>query len=182
MVRRIYKRRADSRVSTTDPDASPMYQKKKSASRLRYLTRVPRALRGRGGKARLILNVLVTAAEVTENLPMQEMLFRSTFRWRLRPCSVTRDAALRHQGEHSGHREGRHPRLQRAGRPGKAHLPADHRGLPLRCTKGRLHLPERRSCALGAKTTGEDTQGRVREVRCELFSLQRVSSQKQVYE
>ena len=41
--------------------------------------------------------------------------------------------------------------------------------------------PETRSCTLGAKTTGEDTQGRVREVRCELFSLQRVSSQEQVY-
>ena len=36
---------------------------------------------------------------------MQEMLFRSTFRWRLRPRSVARDAALRHQGEHSGHIE-----------------------------------------------------------------------------
>jgi hypothetical protein len=46
-----------------------------------------------GGKARVILNVLVTAAEVTENLPMLEMLFRSTFRWRLSPRSVTADAA-----------------------------------------------------------------------------------------
>ena len=41
----------------------------------------------------MVLNVLVTAAEVTENLPMQQMLFRSTFRWRLRPRSVTGDAA-----------------------------------------------------------------------------------------
>jgi hypothetical protein len=39
------------------------------------------------------LNVLVTGAEGTENLPMLEMLFRSTFRWRLRPRSVTGDAA-----------------------------------------------------------------------------------------
>jgi hypothetical protein len=31
--------------------------------------------------------------EVTENLPMREMLFGSTFRWRLRPRSVTADAA-----------------------------------------------------------------------------------------
>src|SRR5829696_2613538 len=46
-----------------------------------------------GGKARVILDVLVTGAEVTENLPMQEMLFRSTFRWRLHPRSVTGDAA-----------------------------------------------------------------------------------------
>ena len=35
----------------------------------------------------------VTPAEVTENLPMLELLFRSRFRWRLRPRSVTGDAA-----------------------------------------------------------------------------------------
>jgi hypothetical protein len=41
----------------------------------------------------VILDVLVTPAEVTENLPMQEMLFRSRFRWGLGPRSVTGDAA-----------------------------------------------------------------------------------------
>ena len=41
----------------------------------------------------MILDVLVTPAEVTENLPMLELLFRSTFRWRLHPRSVTGDAA-----------------------------------------------------------------------------------------
>ena len=41
----------------------------------------------------MILDVLVTPAEVTENLPMLELLFRSRFRWRLRPRSVTGDAA-----------------------------------------------------------------------------------------
>jgi hypothetical protein len=46
-----------------------------------------------GGKARVILDVLVTPAEVTENLPMVELLFRNRFRWRLRPRSVTGDAA-----------------------------------------------------------------------------------------
>jgi IS5 family transposase len=72
-----------------DPDASPMHHKNKSSGRLGYLTHcvVDR------GKARVVLNVLVTGAEVTENLPMQEMLFRSTFRWRLRPRFVTGDAA-----------------------------------------------------------------------------------------
>jgi transposase len=87
-VRWGYKRMADLRVSTTDPDSSPMHQKK-SASRLGYLTHYVVD----GGKARVILAVLVTGAEVTENLPMLEMLFRSTFRWRLRPRSVTGDAA-----------------------------------------------------------------------------------------
>jgi hypothetical protein len=45
-----------------------------------------------GGKARVILDVLVTGAEVMENLPMLELLFRSRFRWRLHPRSVTGDA------------------------------------------------------------------------------------------
>jgi Transposase DDE domain len=85
-----YRRMADMRVSTTDPDASPMHHKKnKSSGRLGYLTHCVED----GGKARVILNVLVTGAEVTENLPMLEMLFRSTFRWGLRPRSVTGDAA-----------------------------------------------------------------------------------------
>jgi hypothetical protein len=75
-----YKRMADLRVSTTDPDASPMHQKKRSTSRLGYLTHYVVD----GGKVRVVLIVLVTGAEVTENLPMQEMLFWSTFRWRLR--------------------------------------------------------------------------------------------------
>ena len=84
-----YTRMADLRVSTTDPDASPMHQKNKSSGRLGYLTHYVVD----GGKARVVLNVLVTGAEVTENLPMQEMLFRSAFRWQLRPQSVTGDAA-----------------------------------------------------------------------------------------
>jgi transposase len=84
-----YTRIADLRASATDPDASPMQRKKKGASRLGYLTHYVVD----GGKARVILDVLVTPAEVTENLPMLELLFRSRFRWRLRPRSVTGDAA-----------------------------------------------------------------------------------------
>ncbi len=82
---------ADLRVSTTDPDASPMHQKKRSASRLGYMTHYYVVVDG--GKARVILDALVTGAEVTENLPMQKMLFKSTFRWSLRPRSVIGDAA-----------------------------------------------------------------------------------------
>jgi transposase len=84
-----YRRMADLRVSTTDPDASPMQHKNKGTSRLGYQTHYVVD----GGKARVILDVLVTPAEVTENLPMLELLFRSRFRWRLRPRSVTADAA-----------------------------------------------------------------------------------------
>jgi transposase len=89
VIRWGYRRMADLRVSTSDPDASLMRQEKKSASRLGYLTHYVVD----GGKARVILNALVTGAEVTENLPMLEMLFRSRFRWRLRPRSVTGDSA-----------------------------------------------------------------------------------------
>jgi transposase len=84
-----YRRMADLRVSTTDPDASPMQHKNKGTSRLGYQTHYVVD----GGEARVILDVLVTPAEVTENLPMLELLFRSRFRWRLHPRSVTADAA-----------------------------------------------------------------------------------------
>ena len=84
-----YRRMADLRVSTTDLDASPMQHKNKGTSRLGYQTHYVVD----GGKARVILDVLVTPAEVTENLPMLELLFRSRFRWRLHPRSVTADAA-----------------------------------------------------------------------------------------
>jgi transposase len=89
VVRWGYKRLADLRASATDPDASPMQRKEKGASKLGYLTHYVVD----GGKARVILDVLVTPAEVTENLPMLDLLFRSRFRWRLRPRSVTGDAA-----------------------------------------------------------------------------------------
>jgi transposase len=84
-----YRRMADLRVSTTDPDASPMQHKNKGTSRPGYQTHYVVD----GGKARVILDVLVTPAEVTENLPMLELLFRSRFRWRLHPRSVTADGA-----------------------------------------------------------------------------------------
>src|SRR3712207_96120 len=89
VVRWGYRRMADLRVRTTDPDASPMQHKNKGTSRLGYQTHYV----VEGGKARVILDVLVTPAEVTENLPMLELLFRSRFRWRLHPRSVTADAA-----------------------------------------------------------------------------------------
>jgi transposase len=89
VVRWGYRRMADLRVSTTDPDALPMQHKNKGTSRLGYQTHYVVD----GGKARVILDVLVTPAEVTENLPMLDLLFRSRFRWRLQPRSVTADAA-----------------------------------------------------------------------------------------
>jgi hypothetical protein len=46
-----------------------------------------------GGKARIILNALVTPFEVTENAPMLDLLWRTTFRWKLHPKQLTGDTA-----------------------------------------------------------------------------------------
>jgi hypothetical protein len=42
-----------------------------------------------GGKARIVLNALVTPSEVTENRPMLDLLWSTVFRWRIRPRRVT---------------------------------------------------------------------------------------------
>jgi len=44
-----------------------------------------------GGKARIILTALVTPAEVPENQPALDLLWRARFRWQLRPRQVTGD-------------------------------------------------------------------------------------------
>src|SRR6266699_1770325 len=44
-----------------------------------------------GGKARIILHVLVTPSEVMDNQPMLDLLWRVRFRWKLWPRQVTGD-------------------------------------------------------------------------------------------
>jgi hypothetical protein len=44
-----------------------------------------------GGKSRIILSVLVTPGEVTENRPMLDLLWRTAFRGKIRPHHVTGD-------------------------------------------------------------------------------------------
>jgi hypothetical protein len=46
-----------------------------------------------GGKARIMLNALVTPFEVTENQPMLDLLWRTSFRWQIHPRQVTGDTA-----------------------------------------------------------------------------------------
>jgi transposase len=87
IVRGGYRRRSDYELSPTDPDASLM-QHKRGASRMGYHAHYVVD----GGKARVILNVLVTPADVTENQPMLDLLFRTAFRWRARVRRVTGDA------------------------------------------------------------------------------------------
>ena len=83
-----YRRTADLRASTTDPDATPM-RLGGSKTRLGYQTHYVVD----GGRARVILSALVTPAEVMENQPMLDLLWRTLFRWRLRPHHVTGDGA-----------------------------------------------------------------------------------------
>jgi len=84
-----YRRTADFLCSETDPDASPMKRRDSKGSHLGYYAHYVVD----GGKARVILNVLVTPFEVTENAPMLDLLWRSTFRWKLRPRQITGDTA-----------------------------------------------------------------------------------------
>ena len=79
-------RTSDTRASRTDPDATPMTWAA-SGRRLGYQAHYVVD----GGKARVVLNVLVAPAEVTENRPMLDLLWRTCFRWKLRPHHVTAD-------------------------------------------------------------------------------------------
>jgi transposase len=81
-----YRRTADFRVSTTDPDATPMPLGDGHA-RLGYQDHYVVD----GGRARIILTVLVTPAEVQENQPALDLLWRTRFRWKLRPRKMTGD-------------------------------------------------------------------------------------------
>jgi hypothetical protein len=44
-----------------------------------------------GARARIILGMLVTPAEVQENQPALDLLWRARFRWRLQPHQITGD-------------------------------------------------------------------------------------------
>jgi len=48
-------------------------------------------VRGHGAKPGFILNALVTPADVMENLPMLDLLWRTCFRWKLWPRQTTGD-------------------------------------------------------------------------------------------
>ena len=85
-VRGYYQRTSDLRISTTDPDATPM-RLKGGGTHLGYHVHYVVD----GGKARIILQVLVTPSEVMDNQPMRDLIFRTRFRWKLRPRHVTGD-------------------------------------------------------------------------------------------
>jgi len=72
-------------VSPTDPDATR--KRTGSGAALGYHDHYVVD----GGKARIILAALVTLADVMENVPMQDLLWRVCFRRKLRPRQVTAD-------------------------------------------------------------------------------------------
>ncbi len=85
-VHGLYQRTADFKVSTTDPDATPM-RLKGGGTHLGYHVHYVVD----GGKARVILQALVTPSEVMDNQPMRDLIFRTRFRWKLHPRHVTGD-------------------------------------------------------------------------------------------
>ena len=84
-ARRGYRRTSDFWVSTTDPDATPMWTAGKA--RLGYHDHYVVD----GGKRRIILAALVTPADVMENQPMLDLLWRVRFRRKLHPRHATGD-------------------------------------------------------------------------------------------
>ena len=82
---RGYRRTSDFWVSSTDPDATPMWTGGKA--RLGYHDHYVVD----GGKRRIILAALVTPADVMENQPMLDLLWRVRFRRKLRLRQVTGD-------------------------------------------------------------------------------------------
>jgi transposase len=81
-----YQRTADFRISTTDPDATPM-RRKGGGTHVGYQTHYVVD----GWRKRIIVGVLVTPGEVMENQPIRDLLWHVCFRWKLRPRQVTGD-------------------------------------------------------------------------------------------
>ena len=80
-----YRRTTDFRVSVTDPDATPMRTGSETALGYHDHYVVD------GGKARIILAALVTPADVMENVPLRDLLWRVCFRRKRWPHQVTGD-------------------------------------------------------------------------------------------
>jgi transposase len=85
ILRGRYRRRTDFEASTTDPDAALMARK--GGLHLGYQDHYAVD----GGKARIILGVLVTPGDVMENQPFLDLLWRARCRWKLPLRQITGD-------------------------------------------------------------------------------------------
>jgi hypothetical protein len=86
IIRAGYRRRSDFVASRTDPDAALM-ARKQGGVHFGYHDHYAVD----GGKARIIVEVLVTPADVMENQPLLDLLWRARCRWRLPLRQVTGD-------------------------------------------------------------------------------------------
>ncbi|MDP9379984.1 MAG: transposase [Chloroflexota bacterium] len=84
-----YQRVSDVLASSTDLDSSLMPGKNGTHPGYHVHYAVD------GGKARIVLQVLTTPSEVMENMPMQDLLWRCRFHWKLFPEQVTGDTTYR---------------------------------------------------------------------------------------
>lgn len=106
-MRGNYQRLADFQVSTTDPDATLM-QGKGGGSHLGYHTHYVVD----GGKARIILEVLVTPSEVMENQPVLDLLaLACPCPLEAAPTTIYRRYDLWNSREHCGVGRAAHPSL-----------------------------------------------------------------------
>ena len=78
---------SDQVVNRTDPDAC-LAGHVRGTARMGYKAHYVVD----GGKARVILTALVTKADVKDNQPMLDLVWRTTFHWKLRPHHVTGDS------------------------------------------------------------------------------------------
>jgi transposase len=81
------KKISDHTVNRTDPDAC-LSGHINSTARMGYKVHYVVD----GGKARVILTTLVTKSDIKDNQPMLDLLWHTTFRWKLRPHHVTGDS------------------------------------------------------------------------------------------
>jgi transposase len=89
-------RTSDLRASKTDPHATPMKWPKKGATKLGYQVHYVVD----GGKARIIVGVLVTPSEVTENRPMLDLLWRARVQVATASAPGYRGRQVRHGREY----------------------------------------------------------------------------------
>lgn len=137
-----YRRTADFRISTTDPDATPLPQQD-GHTHLGYQDHYVVD----GGKARIVLLALVAPAEVQENQPALDLL------WRALPLEAAATAGdcryqVRHGREHHGYWTRAHLRVYALVGLGSAAGVVRRAGFRLRRGSRRLSLSRRADVAL----------------------------------
>jgi len=157
-------------MSTTDPDATPM-RLSGDETKLGYQAHYDVV---DGDKARVILNVSLTPSKVSENQPLLDLLWRSCFRWRLRPDQVSADGKYGTAENVSAieqanvrafvalHRSGGRPNIF-----GREDFTYDLKGDVYLCPAGELLR------SLGKKDGQADREGRVTTYRAKASSCRR---------